>query len=149
MRRLPKGSLRRKAEKLATRAKYLGKLIRPNATEVSAMPHTRSDYCSSPETCLLGGSLSVYLPTENDSLYNGTTASSYGLCLSYNSEDHDVVDAIARKSCEEPLDVLDRGIAILIEAANGKAPGPDLQKHIHSVRASICPYRCLLYFREM
>jgi hypothetical protein len=43
--------------------------------------------------------------------------------------------------------VLDRGIAILIEAARGKASGPDLQKHIDSVRGSICPYRGLLYFR--
>ena len=44
--------------------------------------------------------------------------------------------------------VLDRGIAILIEAAHGEAPGPDLQKHLDSVRASICPYRGLLHFRE-
>jgi tetratricopeptide (TPR) repeat protein len=43
---------------------------------------------------------------------------------------------------------LDRGIAILIKAATGKAPGPDLQKHYDSVRASICPYRGLLHFRE-
>jgi hypothetical protein len=38
--------------------------------------------------------------------------------------------------------VLDRGIAILIKAAHGEAPGPD-----DSVRASVCPYRGLLYFR--
>ena len=37
--------------------------------------------------------------------------------------------------------VLDREIAILIKAARGEAPGPDLQKHFDSVRASICPYR--------
>jgi TIR domain len=43
---------------------------------------------------------------------------------------------------------LDRGIAILIKAATGKAPGPDLQKHYDFVRASICPYRGLLHFRE-
>jgi len=45
--------------------------------------------------------------------------------------------------------VLDRGIAILIEAARGEASGPDLQKHIDSVRGSICLNRGLLYFREM
>ena len=39
--------------------------------------------------------------------------------------------------------VLDRGIAILIKAAHGEAPGPD-----DSVRASVCPYRGLLHFRE-
>src|SRR5208283_3106316 len=44
--------------------------------------------------------------------------------------------------------VLDRGIAILIKAARGEAPGPDLQGHFDSVRASICPYRGLLHFRE-
>jgi hypothetical protein len=44
--------------------------------------------------------------------------------------------------------VLDRGIAILIKAARGEAPGPDLQRHFDSVRASICPYRGLLHFRE-
>ena len=44
--------------------------------------------------------------------------------------------------------VLDRGIAILIKAAHGEAPGPDLQKHFDAVRASICPYRGLLHFRE-
>jgi tetratricopeptide (TPR) repeat protein len=43
---------------------------------------------------------------------------------------------------------LDRGIAILIKAAHGEAPGPDLQRHLDSVRASICPYRGLLHFRE-
>src|ERR1700693_4359113 len=43
---------------------------------------------------------------------------------------------------------LDRGIAILIKAARGEAPGPDLQRHFDSVRASICPYRGLLHFRE-
>ena len=44
--------------------------------------------------------------------------------------------------------VLDRGIEILIKAAHGEAAGPDLQKHFDSVRASICPYRGLLHFRE-
>jgi hypothetical protein len=43
---------------------------------------------------------------------------------------------------------LDRGIPILIKAAHGEAPGPDLQRHLDSVRASICPYRGLLHFRE-
>src|SRR6516165_2531944 len=63
--------------------------------------------------------------------------------------------------CEPPLgllrqltrvdlrsEVLDRGIAILIKAACGEAPGPDLQRHFDFVRASICPYRGLLHFRE-
>src|ERR1700674_1408199 len=44
--------------------------------------------------------------------------------------------------------VLDRGIAILIKAAHGEAPGPELQSHFNSVRASISPYRGLLHFRE-
>jgi hypothetical protein len=43
---------------------------------------------------------------------------------------------------------LDVGIAILAKAARGEKPGPDLQRHLDSVRASICPYRGLLYFRE-
>jgi type II secretory pathway predicted ATPase ExeA len=43
---------------------------------------------------------------------------------------------------------LDVGIAILAKAARGEEPGPDLQRHFDSVRASICPYRGLLYFRE-
>jgi tetratricopeptide (TPR) repeat protein len=63
--------------------------------------------------------------------------------------------------CEPPLgflrqltwvdlrsEVLERGIAILIKAACGEAPGPDLQRHFDFVRASICPYRGLLHFRE-
>jgi hypothetical protein len=63
--------------------------------------------------------------------------------------------------CEPPLGFLrqltwvdlrtqthDRGIVILAKAARGEAPGPDLQKHLDSVRASICPYRGLLHFRE-
>jgi hypothetical protein len=45
-------------------------------------------------------------------------------------------------------ETLDRGIPILIKAATGKAPGPDIQKHYDFVRASICPYRGLLHFRE-
>jgi len=65
------------------------------------------------------------------------------------------------RGCEPPLgflrqltwvdlrtQTLDRGIAILIKAATGKAPDPDLQKHYDFVRASICPYRGLLHFRE-
>jgi hypothetical protein len=43
---------------------------------------------------------------------------------------------------------LDVGIAILAKAARGEEPGPDLQRHLDSVRASICPYRGLLHFRE-
>jgi hypothetical protein len=63
--------------------------------------------------------------------------------------------------CEPPLGFLrqltwvdlrtqthDRGIVILAKAARGEAPGPDLQKHLDFVRASICPYRGLLHFRE-
>ena len=43
---------------------------------------------------------------------------------------------------------LDLGITILVKAARGEPPGPDLQKHMDVVRASICPYRGLLHFRE-
>jgi TIR domain/AAA ATPase domain len=43
---------------------------------------------------------------------------------------------------------LDRGIAILGKAARGESPGPDVQRDLDSVRASICPYRGLLHFRE-
>jgi hypothetical protein len=63
--------------------------------------------------------------------------------------------------CEPPLGFLrqltwvdlrtqtrDLGIIILAKAARGEAPGPDLQRHFDSVRASICPYRGLLHFRE-
>jgi hypothetical protein len=77
------------------------------------------------------------------------TAYSYDHFLSYNSTDHTLVEEIARKSWGEQLDVLDRGIAILIEGARGKVLGPDLQKHLDPVRASICPYPGLLYFREI
>jgi energy-coupling factor transporter ATP-binding protein EcfA2 len=63
--------------------------------------------------------------------------------------------------CEPPLGFLrqltwvdlriqthDLGIVILAKAARGEEPGPDLQKHLDSVRASVCPYRGLLHFRE-
>jgi len=63
--------------------------------------------------------------------------------------------------CEPPLGLLgqltwvdfrsqalDVGIAILAKAARGEALGPDLQRHLDSVRSSICPYRGLLHFRE-
>ena len=63
--------------------------------------------------------------------------------------------------CEPPLGFLrqltwvdlrnqaiEQGIAILIKAARGEPPGIDLQRHFDSVRASICPYRGLMYFRE-
>jgi hypothetical protein len=43
---------------------------------------------------------------------------------------------------------LDLGIAILAKAAREKGRGPDLQRVFDSVRASICPYRGLLHFRE-
>jgi hypothetical protein len=43
---------------------------------------------------------------------------------------------------------LDAGVAILAKAARGEELGPDLQRHLDSVRASICPYRGLLHFRE-
>jgi hypothetical protein len=43
---------------------------------------------------------------------------------------------------------LDIGIAILAKAARRDEPGPALQRHLDSVRASICPYRGLFYFRE-
>ena len=39
---------------------------------------------------------------------------------------------------------LDVGIAILAKAARGEEPGPDLQRHLDFVHASICPYRGLL-----
>jgi tetratricopeptide (TPR) repeat protein/energy-coupling factor transporter ATP-binding protein EcfA2 len=43
---------------------------------------------------------------------------------------------------------LDQGIAILARAARGEPHGPEIQKQSASVRASICPYRGLLHFRE-
>jgi len=43
---------------------------------------------------------------------------------------------------------LESGILILVKAARGESPGPDLQRDLDSVRASICPYRGLLHFRE-
>ena len=43
---------------------------------------------------------------------------------------------------------LDQAIIILAKAARGEPPGPDLQRHLDSVHASICPYRGLFYFRE-
>src|SRR5262249_11468764 len=43
---------------------------------------------------------------------------------------------------------LDLGTVILAQAARGEAPGPDIQKQLNAVRASICPYRGLLHFRE-
>jgi hypothetical protein len=63
--------------------------------------------------------------------------------------------------CEPPLGFLrqltwvdlrtqtfDRGITILAKAARGEPPGPEIQKDSDFVRASICPYRGLLHFRE-
>src|ERR1700758_4484415 len=43
---------------------------------------------------------------------------------------------------------LDAGIAILAKVARAGEPSPDFQRHFDSVRASICPYRGLLHFRE-
>jgi tetratricopeptide (TPR) repeat protein/Cdc6-like AAA superfamily ATPase len=43
---------------------------------------------------------------------------------------------------------LDQGISILAKAALGETPSPALQRHFDAVRASICPYRGLLPFRE-
>jgi hypothetical protein len=43
---------------------------------------------------------------------------------------------------------LDLGIEILAKAARGDASGPDLKERLDAVRASICPYRGLLHFRE-
>jgi hypothetical protein len=43
---------------------------------------------------------------------------------------------------------LDQAIVILAKAARGEPPGPDLQRAFDSIRASVCPYRGLLYFRE-
>ena len=42
----------------------------------------------------------------------------------------------------------DLGVAILAKAVRGEEPGPDLRKQLAAVRASICPYRELLHFRE-
>jgi hypothetical protein len=65
------------------------------------------------------------------------------------------------RGCEPPLGFLrqltwvdlrtqtdDLGIATLAKAARGEAVGPNLQKHLDSVRTSVCPYRGLLHFRE-
>jgi hypothetical protein len=43
---------------------------------------------------------------------------------------------------------LDLGTTILAKAARGEPPGPGLDEHLDGVRASICPYRGLLHFRE-
>jgi len=43
---------------------------------------------------------------------------------------------------------LDQAIVILAKAARGEPPGPDLQRAFDSIRASVCPYRGLLHFRE-
>jgi hypothetical protein len=43
---------------------------------------------------------------------------------------------------------LDDGIVILDRAIRGDGSGPDLQERLDTVRASICPYRGLLHFRE-
>jgi tetratricopeptide (TPR) repeat protein len=43
---------------------------------------------------------------------------------------------------------LDQAIVILAKAARGEPPGRDLQRAFDSIRASVCPYRGLLHFRE-
>src|SRR5215469_12397760 len=63
--------------------------------------------------------------------------------------------------CEPPLGFLrqltwvdlrtqmhDLGAGVLAKAVRGEEPGPDLRKQLAAVRASICPYRGLLHFRE-
>jgi hypothetical protein len=63
--------------------------------------------------------------------------------------------------CEPPLGFLrqltwvdlrtqthDLGVGVLAKAVRGEEPGPDLRKQLAAVRASICPYRGLLHFRE-
>jgi formylglycine-generating enzyme required for sulfatase activity len=39
-------------------------------------------------------------------------------------------------------------LAILARAARGEAPGPDLEEEAREVRATVCPFRGLSYFRE-
>jgi hypothetical protein len=43
---------------------------------------------------------------------------------------------------------VDRAIIILAKAAREEPPGPELQRAFYSIRASVCPYRGLLHFRE-
>ena len=43
---------------------------------------------------------------------------------------------------------LDQAIVILAKAAHGEPPGAELQRAFDSIRASVCPYRGLLHFRE-
>src|SRR6516164_11643320 len=43
---------------------------------------------------------------------------------------------------------LDQAIVILAKAARGEPPSPNLQRAFDSIRASVCPYRGLLHFRE-
>jgi hypothetical protein len=43
---------------------------------------------------------------------------------------------------------LDEATVILAKAARGEPPGPELQSASYSIRASVCPYRGLLHFRE-
>jgi hypothetical protein len=42
----------------------------------------------------------------------------------------------------------DLGIEVLAKATLGEEPSPNLRKQLAAVRASICPYRGLLHFRE-
>lgn len=39
-------------------------------------------------------------------------------------------------------------LTTLIKAVHGEPPGPDARATVHETRATICPYRGLLYFRE-
>ncbi|MBI2927004.1 MAG: TIR domain-containing protein, partial [Verrucomicrobia bacterium] len=62
--------------------------------------------------------------------------------------------------CEPPLGFLrqntwvdlrsqpEPALLILAKAIRGEPPGPDLQEQFAATRASLCPYRGLLYFRE-
>ena len=82
------------------------------------------------------------------------------LDLQSRSPDFPVIPVLL-PGCEPPLGFLrqltwvdlraqphDLGIKILAKAALREAPAPDLRMHFDSVRASICPYRGLLHFRE-
>jgi len=42
----------------------------------------------------------------------------------------------------------DELLAILVKAARGEPPGPDLLHAMEQAKAAVCPYRGLLYFRE-
>jgi hypothetical protein len=84
------------------------------------------------------------------------------LALDLQSRSHNFpVIPVLLPACEPPLGFLrqstwvdlrgqthDLAIEVLAKAARGEEPGPHLQKQLAAVRASICPYRGLLHFRE-